>query len=66
MKLTAADLKELRIIEQMIPEKEPLTRENMADTMDFLKSRISIFLEDYSTFDLEKLLNKRYNRFRNL
>lgn len=66
MKLTAADLKELRIIEQMIPEKEPLTRENMADTMDLLKSRISIFLEDYSTFDLEKLLNKRYNRFRNL
>ncbi|MGO4946351.1 acetyl-CoA carboxylase, carboxyltransferase subunit beta [Blautia sp. Sow4_E7] len=66
MKLTAADLKELRIIEQMIPEKEPLTRENMADTMELLKSRISIFLEDYSTFDLEKLLNKRYNRFRNL
>ena len=66
MKLTAADLKELGIIEQMIPEKEPLTRENMADTMELLKSRISIFLEDYSTLDLEKLLNKRYNRFRNM
>ena len=66
MKLTAADLKELGIIEQMIPEKEPLTRENMADTMELLKSRIGIFLEDYSTWDLEKLLNKRYNRFRNL
>ena len=66
MKLTAADLKNLRIIEQMIPEKEPLTRENMADTMELLKSRIGIFLEDYSTLDLEKLLNKRYNRFRNM
>ena len=66
MKLTAADLKNLRIIEQMIPEKEPLTIENMADTMELLKSRIGIFLEDYSTLDLEKLLNKRYKRFRNL
>ena len=66
MKLTAADLKELGIIEQVIPENQPLTRENMADTMELLKSRISIFLEDYSTLDLEKLLNKRYNRFRNM
>ena len=66
MKLTAADLKRLGIIEMVIPEKEPLTRENMADTMELLKSRISIFLEDYSTLDLEKLLNKRYNRFRNM
>ena len=66
MKLTAADLKELGIIEQLIPEKEPLTRENMADTMELLKERISDFLEAYQAFDLEKLLNKRYNRYRNL
>ncbi len=39
MKLTAADLKELGIIEQVIPENQPLTRENMADTMEELKKQ---------------------------
>ena len=66
MKLTAADLKELGIIEQVIPEEQPLTRENMSDTMEILKDRIGDFLKTYQELDLEKLLNKRYNRFRNL
>lgn len=66
MKLTASDLKELGMIEQIIPEKEPLTRENMMETMDGLGDRISGFLDTYCAYDLEKLLNKRYNRFRNL
>lgn len=38
MKLTAVDLKDLGIIEQVIPENQPLTRENMADTMEELKT----------------------------
>ena len=66
MKLTAVDLKDLGIIEQVIPENQPLTRENMADTMEELKNRIEEFLETYQLLDPEKLLNKRYNRFRNL
>ena len=66
MKLTASDLKELGIIEQVIPEKEPLTRENMMETMEVLRNQICGFLDAYCAYDLEKLLNKRYNRFRNL
>ena len=66
MKLTAKDLKTLGIIEEVIPEKEPLTRENMMETMEILKNRIRGFLDTYCTYDLEKLLNRRYNRFRNL
>ena len=66
MKLTAVDLKDLGIIEQVIPENQPLTRENMADTMEELKNRIEEFLETYQLLDPEKLLNKRYKRFRNL
>ena len=66
MKLTAVDLKDLGIIEQVIPENQPLTRENMADTMEELKNRIEEFLETYQLLDPEKLLNKRYTRFRNL
>ena len=66
MKLTAADLKELGVIEQMIPEKEPLTRENMETVMELLKNQIGAFLETYCALDTEKLLNKRYDRFRKL
>lgn len=66
MKLTASDLKELGMIEQIIPEKEPLTRENMMETMAVLEEQIRGFLDTYCAYDLEKLLNKRYNRFRNL
>ena len=66
MKLTATDLKNLGIIEQVIPENQPLTRENMADTMEELKNRIEEFLEIYQMLEPEKLLNKRYKRFRNL
>ena len=66
MKLTAKDLKALGIVEQIIPEKMPFTRENMADTMNILKERIHNFLKSYTILDSEKLLNKRYNRYRNL
>ena len=66
MKLTAADLKKLGIIEQVIPEKEPLTRENMAAVMELLKEQIGEFLKNYQNLNIEKLLNKRYSRYRNL
>ena len=66
MKLTAADLKELGIIEKVIEEKEPLTRENMKNTMKLLKTEIQVFLQEYGSLDVEKLLNKRYDRFKKL
>ena len=66
MKLTAADLKELGIIEKVIEEKEPLTRENMKNTMKLLKTEIQVFLQEYGSLDVEKLLNKRYERFKKL
>ena len=66
MKLTAADLKKLGIIERVIGEKEPLTRENMKQTMELLKTEIQVFLQEYGSIDVEKLLNKRYDRFKKL
>ena len=66
MKLTAVDLKKLGIIERVIGEKEPLTRENMNQTMELLKTEIQVFLQEYGSLDVEKLLNKRYDRFKKL
>ena len=64
MKLTAADLKKLGIIEKVIPEENPLTRENMTDTMETMKKQIREFLNVYCELDIKTLLDKRYNRFR--
>ena len=64
MKLTATDLKKLGIIEKVIPEKSPLTRENMTDTMETMKKQIREFLNVYCELDIKTLIDKRYNRFR--
>ena len=66
MKLTAADLKELGIIEQVITEKDPLTRTNMSSVMDDLRGEIQNFMTCYCKLEPEKLLEKRYERFRRM
>ena len=66
MKLTAKDLKELGIVEKVLIEKEPLTRENLDDIIPNLEKEILKFLNQYSAYDKEKLLEKRYQRFRQM
>ena len=66
MKLTAADLKEMGIIEQVIAEKDQLTRNNMSVVVDELKEKIENFMTLYCKLETEKLLEKRYERFRRM
>lgn len=44
MKLTAADLCEMGMIEHVIPETEPVSRENMEDVAGCLENGIADFL----------------------
>lgn len=64
MKLTAADLKKLGIVEHVIREKEPLNRGNIGNIAEKLDLGIAVFLQTYSTLGEEKLLDHRYQRFR--
>ncbi len=66
MKLTAADLKRLGIIEHIIPEKEPVERESMAETAEKLKRAVLAFLEEYTALTPEQIVEKRYERFRRM
>ena len=66
MKLTAADLCEMGMIEHVIPEIEPVNRENMADVAGCLENGIADFLEKYSGEESEELLKHRYQRFRKM
>ena len=66
MKLTAEDLCEMGMIEHVIPETEPVNRENMEDVAGCLENGIADFLEKYSGKEPEELLEHRYQRFRKM
>lgn len=64
MKMTADDLYELGVIEQIIPEFPVLCEDNINHVMMYLKRKIATFLIEYQAMDDSELINKRYNRFR--
>lgn len=66
MKLTAIDLKELGIIEQIIPEPEGYTVENMQPVTADLGEKIEAFLKKWEQCVGEKIVEQRYQRFRNM
>ena len=64
MKLTASDLYQKGIIEQVIPEPENLTPESLWQVAERLNDRICDFLQKYTALSEEELLEQRYARFR--
>ena len=66
MKITAGDLKELKIVERIIPEKIPACEENKASLCNILTEDIKEFLAKYQGMNKKELLEHRYMRFRNM
>lgn len=66
MKLTAADLYQMGMIEHVFPEAEPVSRENINDAAAYLENGIEDFLGKYGKTEPEKLLEHRYERFRKM
>ena len=66
MKLTAADLKQLGVIEQVIPEPEEFDGEHLKPVSEYLAVQIAEFLEKYTQYSPEELTAKRYDRFRRI
>ena len=64
MKLTAEELKEMGMIEQIIDEPEVLTGENVELVCEILREEMNKVLVKYSNVDVEKLVEQRYERFR--
>lgn len=64
MKLTASDLYQKGIIEQVVPEPENLTPESLWQVTERLDDRIRAFLKQYTVLSEEELLEMRYARFR--
>ena len=66
MKITAADLKELGIIEQIIPEEVPACRESIPSIASSMREKIDKFLDNSSKVSKEELVQARYERFRRM
>lgn len=66
MHLTAGDLLELEVIEQVIAEPENYTRENLGKVCNRLEVALSDFLRVYTGFSNDELVEKRYQRFRRI
>ena len=66
MKLTAVDLKELGIIEEILEEPEAFTAETLGTVCETIKGKLRRFLKQYTEADAEKLAEKRYQRFRKM
>ena len=64
MKITASDLKELGIIEQVIEEPQPASIDNILDLSEQMKEMILGFIEKYDKMSPEELVEQRYQRFR--
>ena len=66
MKLTAADLKKLGVIEAVIAEPEVYTEEIMQSVVFVLQKKITEFLDTHCNFSPEELAAQRYERFRKM
>lgn len=66
MKLTAKDLKEAGIVEQVIPEPEHYTIENMNQVSGVMEEKMAEFMERYVKMNREEIVETRYQRFRKM
>ena len=64
MKVTAQELKDLGIIDTVIPEPEPASSENLVELCRNMRKRIRKFLYDNMEKDPQTLAEERYQRFR--
>lgn len=66
MKLTAKDLKKSGIVEQVIGEPIHLTVENLSEVTAQMDRLLNEFFDKYLNMPEEELIEKRYQRFRNM
>lgn len=66
MKITAADLFERGLIEQIIPEEEPASAKTMPMLAQIIQQNMVRFFEQYSKLSKEEIREQRYQRFRNM
>ncbi|ALS26898.1 subunit alpha of acetyl-CoA carboxylase carboxyltransferase [Paenibacillus sp. 32O-W] len=66
MKITAKDLKELGVIEEIVPEPKGGAHRDLALQAEYIKASIVRHLAELSAMSREELIADRYNKFRRI
>lgn len=66
MKITAADLLELKIIEKIIPEEIAACEDNLIEISEYMKIQMKQFLRKLEGMTGDELAAQRYGRFRRM
>lgn len=66
MKMTARDLKELNLIEHVIPENSPASMENISEIAADMDAAMGVFLSEFCNISGEEAAALRYERFRRM
>jgi len=66
MRITAADVKELGCIDDIIPEPEGGTQADAIAAMNIVGRKLSQHLAELKAMPLDAMLDARYNKFRNM
>ena len=66
MKITAADLCEKGLIEQVIPEEEPASEDNLQVLAGIMQKKMKEFLIKYEAMAPDEIAGQRYQRFRSI
>lgn len=66
MKLTAKDLKDLKIIDKVLKEPECGAQNDIKYMSESIKKEIISNLDKLCKLDIDTLLNNRYNKFRSM
>ncbi|WP_243386071.1 acetyl-CoA carboxylase carboxyl transferase subunit alpha [Bacillus kexueae] len=66
MKITAPDLKELGIIDQIIPEVKGGAHRNIDEQADYIRGVLTDSLKELMNMNVEELIQHRYNKFKQI
>ena len=66
MKITAEDLKGMKIVEEVISEEDSLKVDSMELVAVKLREGILDFIKRYTVKTKDEIATERYNRFRNM
>lgn len=64
MRITAADMKELNIVEEIIPEYGMADEDALTSISNYLKGHMKEFLKKMSDKSIDEIVEQRYSRFR--
>ncbi len=65
-KVTAKDLYDMKLIEKVILEREPASKETLLEISQNIRVNLIEFIQTYGSMDKATLCNQRYERFRRM